>query len=204
MPFRIVRDFEAEIADWAGAKYGVAVESCSAAIFLACLYRRVRETTIPRRTYPSVPCAIIHAGGSVHYHDDPWEGLYELQPWRIWDGALRFRQGMYAGGLHCLSFHVKKHLKIGRGGMILSDDLVAVRWLRRARFDGRDECDLSEQDRFTMLGWNMYMTPEQAARGLLLFRFLQHHDLPDLSVAAQGYPDLSQSGIFSQAEKCNW
>lgn len=204
MPYRVVREFETAIAEYAGSRFAVAVESCSAALFLSCLYRRVRETAIPRRTYPSVACAIIHAGGSVMWRDDAWEGLYELQPWEIWDGALRFRRGMYAGGLHCLSFHVKKHLGIGRGGMILCDDPVTDRWLRLARFDGRDECDLSEQERFTVLGWNMYMTPEQAARGLLLFGTVRHQDLPDLPVAAQRYPDLSQSGIFMQVEKCNW
>jgi dTDP-4-amino-4,6-dideoxygalactose transaminase len=196
MPYRVVREFEEAIAEYAGSRYAVAVESCSAAIFLCCVYRQVKEVEIPARTYPSVPCAIIHAGGSVRFHTLSWVGVYQLFPWEIWDGALRFRRGMYQGGLLCLSFHAKKHLKIGRGGMILTDDPDADRWLRLARFDGREEVDLSQQKEFKVAGWNMYLQPEQAARGLLLFASIKHRELPDLKVEDQHYPDLSKSAIY--------
>lgn len=200
MPWDAVRKFETTIAEWAGARYAVAVESGTAAIFLSLQYRAVRdeEVTIPKRTYPSVPCSIIHAGGRVRFSEKPWAGVYELEPLGIVDGALRFRAGMFQGGLHCLSFHAKKRLNIGRGGMILTDALVAAEKLRRMRFDGRAEVPL-ERDKLTTLGWNMYMQPEQASRGLMLFQALGGRDLPDLEVEAQGYPDLSQFPIYSQA-----
>jgi dTDP-4-amino-4,6-dideoxygalactose transaminase len=197
MPYKIVERFEETIAEYAGAKYGVAVESGTAAIFLSCFYCNVGEVSIPKRTYPSVPCSIIHAGGRVLFTDLAWEGIYGLAPYLIWDGALRFRQGMYTSGLYCLSFHAKKHLKIGRGGMILTDDKDAADWLRLARFDGREACDLSGQKEFNVLGWNAYMEPEHAARGLLLFSSIKQRDLPDLSVEEQCYPDLSLSPIYS-------
>jgi dTDP-4-amino-4,6-dideoxygalactose transaminase len=197
LPYKVVAEFERAMAEYAGSKYAVAVESCSAAIFLSCLYRKVEEVEIPARTYPSVPCAIIHAGGRVRFSDELWQGMYELKPYQIWDGALRIRRGMYAGGLHCLSFHAKKLLPIGRGGMILTNNPQADQWLRLARFDGREETDLSRQAEFSMLGWNMYMQPEQAARGLLLFASLKHKYLLDLNVEAQGYPDLSRSKIYA-------
>jgi dTDP-4-amino-4,6-dideoxygalactose transaminase len=41
------------------------------------------------------------------------------------------------GTLHTLSFHRRKHLAIGRGGMILTDDAEAAKWLRLARYDTR-------------------------------------------------------------------
>ena len=104
---------------------------------------------------------------------------------------------MYEGGLHCLSFHVKKLLPLGRGGMILTDDIEARDWLRRARFDGRNPVPLLE-DNFTMLGWNMYMTPEQASRGIQLFEVIRNKELPDLRVEDQGYPDLSKFPIYNQ------
>ena len=126
MPYKVVTDFENRIADFSGAKYAVAVESCTAAIFLSCFYKRVKDVFIPKRTYPSVPCSIIHAGGRVHFTDQAWSGTYELAPYGIVDGALRFRRDMYKGGLHCLSFHIKKLLPIGRGGMILTDDEQAA------------------------------------------------------------------------------
>jgi len=195
MPYRVVTDFENRIAEFAGSKYAVAVESCSAALFLSCLYMRVGSVTIPKRTYPSVPCAIIHAGGKVKFSNDCWYGTYELSPYGIVDGALRFRRGMYRGGLHCLSFHIKKLLPIGRGGMVLTDDAAADKWLRLARFDGREPIPLA-QDNFTMLGWNMYMSPDQAARGIQLFELAKDKEVADLKVEDQGYPDLSQYACY--------
>lgn len=200
-PYLVVHNFEERIAEWAGSKYAVAVESGTAAIFLSLQYVKQRigvsHVTIPRNTYPSVPCSIIHAGAKVHWSNEQWSGVYELKPYGIIDGALRFRKGMYKGGLHCLSFHIKKHLPIGRGGMILTDDKDAYEWLKRARFDGRNPVPLQE-DNFTVLGWNMYMTPADAARGIQLFEVIRDKDIPDLKVEDQGYPDLSQFKIYHQ------
>lgn len=197
-PYLIVDEFERRIAEWAGSKYAVAVESGTAAIFLSLHYVGVQDArvTIPKHTYPGVACSIIQAGAKIDWSDEPWHGVYELAPLDIIDSALRFRRGMYEGGLHCLSFHVKKLLPIGRGGMILTDDIAARDWLRRARFDGRNPVPLLEDD-FTMLGWNMYMTPEQAARGIQLFEVIRNKDLPDLKVEEQGYPDLSKFPIYN-------
>lgn len=194
--YRVVELFEETIANWAGSRYAVSVESGTAALFLSCVYKKVKEVTIPKYTYPSVPASIIHAGGTVKWSDEEWEGIYELAPYGIWDGALRFTKGMYKGGLHCLSFHIKKQLPIGRGGMILTDDQEAYTWLKRARFDGRGEMHLKD-DNLTMLGWNAYMTPEQAARGLVLFQLIGKDGVrPDLNVKDQEYPDLSQYKIY--------
>ena len=190
-PYKVVKEFEEEIARYAGSKYAVAVESCSAAIFLCCEYLDVGEVTIPKFTYPSVPCAIIHAGGNVKFNNKKWHGTYELEPFKIYDAALRFRRNMYRDGFVCLSFHMKKHLTIGRGGMILLNDKEAYEWLKRARFDGRNELPLNE-DKITQLGWNMYLTPEQAVRGLELFNIIKDKDLKDMDPTEQNYPDLSK------------
>lgn len=194
-PYLIVNEFEKTIAEWAGSKYAVAVESGSAALFLCCEYKKVEEVEIPKFTYPSVPCSIIHAGGTVKFSDEPWSGVYELKPYGIIDGALRFQQGMYKGGLHCLSFHMKKHLPIGRGGMILTDSEEEYKYFKKARFDGRDELPLQD-DPLDQLGWNMYMTPPDAARGLMLFSTIRFKNLDDLPMEEQGYPDLSQYEIY--------
>lgn len=191
MPFAIVRKFEERIAEYAGSKFAVAVDSCCNALFLCCKYKRVDKVIIPYRTYPGVACSIINSGGRVNFREHSWDGIYELNPYGIIDGALRFKRGMYKGGLHCLSFHAKKHLPIGRGGMILTDDIDAWWWLKKARFDGRSEVPLSE-DTITSVGWNMYMIPEQAARGLTLFDLIKDKDLPDIDSTKQNYPDLSK------------
>lgn len=194
--FNAVREFEKTIAEYSGSKYAVAVETCTAAIFLSCVYKKVKEVEIPKKTYVSVPCSIIHASGKVKFRDEKWEGIYELKPYNIIDGALRFRKGMYIkNSLHCLSFHFKKLLPIGRGGMILTDDSRAREWLKRARFDGRTEGVSLLKDKFT-LGWNMYMLPEQAARGLQIFGFIKNKELPDIQRESQNYPDLSKFKIY--------
>lgn len=201
-PYQAVIDLEERISKWAGSKYAVATDSCTSAIFLSLMYRRkeiggIGEVTIPRLTYPSVPCSIIHAGGTVKFSKGTWQGVYQLNPLKIIDGALRFRKNMYEGGLHCLSFHIKKLLPIGRGGMILTDSLRARDWLRKARFDGRSPIPLS-QDNFTMLGWNCYMTPEQGSRGCQLFELLRNKELRDLDMMEQGYPYLDKFPIYQQ------
>ena len=201
-PYKVVAEFEEIIAAYAGSKYAVAVESGTAAIFLSLMWRKEQAyvipnhlISIPKHTYPSVPCSIIHAGFKVYFNDSGWDGEYELAPFDIWDSALRFKKGMYHGGLQCLSFHIKKHLPIGRGGMILTDDKQAYLWFKKARFDGRDEVPLEDM-RDPILGWNMYMTPEQAVRGIALFNVIKDKDLPDMDMNRQGYQDLSKFDIF--------
>jgi dTDP-4-amino-4,6-dideoxygalactose transaminase len=198
-PYSVVADFEKEIAEYAGSKYAVAVESCTAAILLACAYLKVEEVTIPSRTYPSIPCSIIHAGGKVNFEDIEWQGVYQLKPYPIWDGAKRFYRGMYIeDSYHCLSFHAKKHLPIGRGGAILTNDEEAVKWFKLARFDGRHECSL-HSDTFGMVGWNVYMTPEQASRGRLLMCMAKdkYEDMPE----DPPYQDLSKYPMYTEANR---
>lgn len=207
-PYSIVSDFEERIAEWAGSKYAVATDSCTSAIFLSLMYRKIirgdiGHVMIPKYTYPSVPCSIVHCGGRVEFINDEWQGMYELYPTRVFDSALRFKKGMYDQSLKnldalvCLSMHIKKALPIGRGGMILTDNENAYKWLRKARFDGRNPVPLQE-DHFDMLGWNCYMTPEQASRGIQLFELIRNKDNKDLRVEEQGYPDLSQYKIYTQ------
>lgn len=186
----VIRQFEKTIAKYCGAPYGIAVESCSAALFLCCLYLKIKEVWIPKRTYYSVPFSIIHAGGEIRFSNLRWKGAYQLKPYPIIDSAIRFKKNMYIPGFfYCLSFHYSKHIPIGRGGMILTDNKKATRWFRLMRQDGRREIP-KEKDKVKLAGWNFYMTPEQAARGLALFywRVYGKKDLPDINMK---YADLS-------------
>jgi len=108
------------------------------------------------------------------------------------------KRGMYkAGTYHCLSFHIRKHIPIGKGGMILCDDKEAYKWFRMARYEGRHIADgvSYKEDTFDMIGWNMYMTPEQAARGLELFEKIGD-DNPDQESSGT-CKDLSQFPIYT-------
>jgi len=193
--YDVVRTFEQVIAEYAGSKYAVAVESCTAALLLSFAYLKVEEVSVPKLTYPSVPCSVLHAGGRVRFWDYKWEGVYDFPPYNVTDGALRFKKNMYQGGFHCLSFHSKKLLPIGRGGMILINDEEAYNWFKLARFDGREEKPLSDNS-IKMIGWNCYLQPEQAARGLQLFDMIKNKELEDLKVEEQGYIDLSKLNIY--------
>jgi len=192
--FRVVEMFEEAVAEFAGSRYGIAVESCTMALQLSCAYSEVGRVTIPARTYVSVPAAIVHAGGMVDFEDKAWTGVYRLEPYLIVDGALRMRPGMFRGGLHCLSFHARKLLPIGRGGMVLTDDDFVVEWMRRQRFDGRRGDVPFLYDEIETLGWNAYMTPEQAARGLQLLEAMPDGK-PDLTPE---YPDLRRLPAFAK------
>ena len=137
-PYKIVQMFEEEVADYVGSPYAVSVDSCTNALFLVCKYLKVKEVTIPSKTYLSVPQSIIHSGGEVVFdttkETNDWSGIYQLKPYPIYDSAKRFTSEMYIpNSFMCLSFHIKKHLKIGKGGMILTDNEDAVKWFKKAR-----------------------------------------------------------------------
>ncbi len=190
--YSIVSQFENEVAGFAGSRFGVAVNSCTNALFLCCKYLKVKEVILPARTYISVPMSAIHAGGTVVFNDYDWAGTYRLNPYTIVDGAKRFKRGMYEGGFHCLSFHISKHINIGMGGMILTNNYKFVEWAKRVRHDGRTDGMSIHDDRVSLLGYPMHMTPEEAARGLEL---LMHagdgfDDLPN------NYADLSDKAKY--------
>lgn len=191
MPFKVVEEFEQAIAKYAGAPYAVAVDSCTNALFLCLKYCNIdnKTITIPSKTYISVPCSIIHAGGKVKFKNIKWKGCYQLAPLPVYDSAKRFKKNMYIKDtLYCLSFHAKKHIPIGKGGMILTDDKYAYEWLKLARYNGRSPVDL-KKDTFKMVGWNFYMSPNDAARGLWLFNSIKENNNKDL---LEDYPDLSR------------
>lgn len=197
-PFKIVKMFEEEIAEYAGSKYAVSVDSCTNALFLCCKYLDVKEVTIPCKTYLSVPMSIIHSGAKVVFDKNPstnhWNGIYQLKPYPIYDSAKRLTSNMYIkDSFMCLSFHIKKQLPIGKGGMILTDDADAVDWFKKARYEGRSEVYYKE-DNVKMLGWNMYMTPQEASTGLALFQNYPEHNI-DLE-EKNGYRDLTEFDVF--------
>lgn len=205
--YTVVDNFEEAMARYTRAPYAVAVDSCSAALFLCMKYMaadKYPEIFLPAQTYVSVAAQTVHAGGRIHFEDIDWQrkGYYQLSPLPIIDSAKRLTRGMYAeepeldGNLVCLSFHGKKSLKIGRGGMILCRTKEEVEWFECARFDGRHKCSLME-DTFAMAGWNMYMTPEQAARGL---EQLQWHGEGRI-MGYETYPRLDNYKFFTEANR---
>ena len=209
--YKITEDFETALSNYTGAPYVVTLDNMSNALFLALYYEKNitkkiqnNKITIPSRTYPSVPCEIIHAGLNVDFENvtgTTIKGAYNLEGSNVWDSALRFNADMYIPSTHmCISFTGPyKHFKLSKGGAILTDNLEAYHWFKRARYSGRRECSYHD-DYFDMLGWNFYMMPELAARGLLLMNQFYNIDgtkkfNEDLELP---YPDLSKFPIYKQ------
>jgi dTDP-4-amino-4,6-dideoxygalactose transaminase len=206
----ITKEFEEEISRYTGAPYAIALDNMSNALFLALYYEKnvkksltELEIDCPERTYPSVPCEIIHAGLKVNFtpvEGKTIKGAYTLSPSNVVDSALRFTADMYVPNTHmCLSFTGPyKTLKLSKGGAIITDDYNAMLWFKRARFSGRRECSYHD-DHFDMLGWNFYMMPELAARGLLMMAQFYNFDgskkhNEDLEFP---YPNLSKFKIYN-------
>jgi dTDP-4-amino-4,6-dideoxygalactose transaminase len=215
--YDITNEFESKLASYTGAPYVVTLDNQSNGLFLSLYYENhiknsipSGEVIIPNRTYPSVPCEIIHANLSVKFSENygclnmkkgTLKGAYELGNTNVYDSALRFTSNMYLKGTHmCVSFTGPyKHFKLSKGGAILTDSYEAYLWFKRARYSGRRECSYHD-DNFDMLGWNFYMMPELAARGLLLMgQFYNIDGTPkhneDLELP---YPDLSKFKIYTK------
>lgn len=198
-PWDIVDTFEARLAQYGGAKYALCVDSCSNALFLCFKYLNIKNQIIdiPKNTYASVPMQCIHSGNSINFIDAQWSGCYQLHPTPIVDSATRFSKNMYiADTYYCLSFHHRKILNIGKGGAILTDDRAFIDWALPMIYDGRHRKVKYHQDTLECCGYHMYMTPEDAARGLLLL-----DKLPDYNSDCGGsncYGDLSLQPIFKE------
>lgn len=194
-PRDVVDMFEKKIAAFVGSKYAVTVDCCTHGLFLSMKYLNASGTiTIPDRTYVSVAQQIVHAGCQVVFEDIEWSGVYQLKPYAIWDGATRWCKGMYQGGLHVVSFQIKKRIPIGRGGVILTDDLEAYRWLKKASYDGRDLDVPQWDDDYEIMGWHYYMTPEDAARGIMLMDQVPEHN--EDCGGHENYTPLSTRTLF--------
>jgi len=209
--YKITEEFEQELCKYTGAKYAVTVDNMSNGLFLALYYehnvkKRIKNGIVgcPSRTYPSVPCEIIHAGLKIKWEtvkEETLTGAYQLKGSNVWDSALSFTADMFIPKSHmCVSFTGPyKHFKLSKGGAILTDNIHAYHWFKRARYSGRRECSYHD-DNFDMLGWNFYMMPELAARGLLLMNQFYNIDgtkkhNKDLTLP---YPDLSKFKIYNK------
>jgi dTDP-4-amino-4,6-dideoxygalactose transaminase len=198
--------FESAIAEYTGSKFAIAIDNCTDALYLCLKYLKCDSSdviTIPKKTYCSIPMLIHNAGCNYEFGDISWSGCYQLSPLPVYDYALRLRKGMYKEGtFQCLSFHRKKILKLTKGGMILTDNEEAANWFKAMRAKGRHphEKTFYTDESFEVMGWNMYMHPEDAAKGYLIFK-----QLPDFNEDAGGdtsYIDLSKQEIFIKNEKC--
>ena len=193
-PRDIIEIFEGKLAKFSGSKYAVVTDTCSNALFLSLQYRILnneikigQEIEIPCQTYVSVPMQIIHSGLKPVFKEKYWSGVYELINANVFDSAARFTEGMYVG---------KEKLPIGKGGAILTDSLDAYNWLKLASYDGRDlKTSYTSDQHIKIMGWHYYMTPEDAARGIILMDQLPRENKDTMD--SDHYTNLSKITLFS-------
>ena len=167
MSFEVVKDFENAIAKFYGAPYAVAVDSCTHSIELCLRYKEVKKIILPKHTYLSIAFLAQKIGIDLEWKDENWDNYYYLGGTSIIDAAVFWeRNGYISGTLMCLSFQYQKHLSLGRGGMILTDEKNARDELKKMSYDGRLS-DIPWRDQnIKSIGYHYYMTPETAQLGL--------------------------------------
>jgi hypothetical protein len=205
--WQVVDHFEKLIAEFFGAPYAVATDCCTHALELSIrLFNPTATITIPRHTYMSVPMMLNKLGLEYQLDTIHWNHYYQLKPLPVVDAAVCWERNSYIKGiLMCLSFQFKKHLPIGRGGIILLDDYEKYVQLQRLVRDGRDRETTQFNSDVTEIGYHYYMTPEDAARGIHLFHQLKDTALKPASfLAPQGYKDykdLLEYTVFKEKSR---
>lgn len=190
--FIVVNLFERSLAEYCGAKYAVAVNSCSAALRLALKgWKNTSIVTIPRHTYRSVYLVLQDLHYGVRFSDEKWDEYYQIKPTNVWDCALLLCSGMYVPGtVQCLSFHPQKPLALSSGGgAILHDDDEMDKWYRWQRWDGR-QGGVAIQDDELRDGEHCYMFPAQA--GEALHKLNVYASRPPVRIPHPNYEDLSK------------
>lgn len=196
MSFSVVRDFEKKIAEFYGSPYAVAVDCCTHALELCLRHQDVQHFTVPKRTYLSVPFLAHKLNIGFDWKDEDWVNCYFLGGTNIIDAAVLWERGSYVPGTYmCLSFQYRKHLSLGRGGMILTDSFEAAEQLKKMSYDGRaPDIPWRDQD-VGVVGYHYYMTPETAALGLE--KLSRAIETPPRQWVISDWPDLTKMEIFN-------
>ena len=194
MSFDTVKNFEKEIAKFFGAPHAVAVDCCTHGLELCLRYTNAEIISVPKHTYLSVPFLANKLNIDLHWRYENWKDYYMIQK-NIYDAAVLWKPNSYISETFmCVSFQFKKHLSLGRGGVILLDDKRKAEQLKKMSYDGRSPDTPWATQNIDSMGYHYYMTPETANLGLL--------KLPDAirtkpkQWTVNDWPDLTQMKIF--------
>ena len=194
MSFNTVKEFEEKIAEFFGAPYAVAVDCCTHGIELCLRKNKDKVISVPHRTYVSIPFLAEKLGINLAWKDVEWKDYYYLTN-NIIDAAVLWKKDSYIPGTFmCLSFQFQKHLSLGRGGMILTDNKKAYESLKKMSYDGRIQDVPWREQNITSMGYHYYMTPETAQAGLT--------KMPDAiktkprQWTTSDWPDLTKMEVF--------
>lgn len=195
MSFKIVKEFEEKIADFYGAPYGVSVDACTHGIEICLRYVGANEIVVPKRTYLSVPMLANKMNLELKWKDEDWRDYYEIGNTGVYDAAVLWKENSYIPkSFMCISFQFQKHLSLGRGGIILTDDKEARDELKKMSYDGRTPDKPWREQNVTTMGYHYYMTPETAQKGL--DKFEEAKKTKPRKWLLEDWPDLTKMDVF--------
>ena len=193
--FTIVKDFEKQIAKFYNAPYAVAVDCCTHALELCLRQQNIKHYSVPKRTYISVPFLADKLGITFDWRDEDWQDYYYLGNTNIIDAAVLWKVNSYIPNTFmCVSFQYRKHLSLGRGGIILTDSKKDAIILKKMSYDGRLPDVPWREQNIDVIGYHYYMTPETAALGLK--KLPQAIKTKPKKWTSIEWPDLTKMEIF--------
>jgi hypothetical protein len=192
--FQVVTEFENKIAEFFGAPHAIAVDSCTHGVELALRYTQVDHITVPKHTYLSIPFLANKLWIDLFWKDENWVDYYYLTD-KVIDAAVLWKPNSYIPGTFMgVSFQYQKHLSLGRGGIILTDDQNAAVQLKKMSYDGRIPNVPWREQNIDTIGYHYYMTPEVAQNGL--DKLSEAINTPPRQWVVSDWPDLTQMSIF--------
>lgn len=190
-----VTEFEKKIAEFFGAPIGIAVDSATHGMELCLRLLKSNFITSPKRTYLSVPMLANKLNIDLIWCDENWKDGYHITP-NIIDAAVLWKPKSYIPGMFMnVSFQYQKHLSLGRGGCILTDNKAAAIQLKKMSYDGRLPGIPWRDQNVDTMGYHYYMTPDTAQVGL--------YKLPNAIATeprqwtVEDWPDLTNMEIFN-------
>ena len=166
MSFIIVEEFEKKIANFFGSPYAVAVDCCTHGLEVCLRHTKEKIIKVPYRTYISIPFLANKLSLKLEWKDENWNDYYYISE-KIIDAAVLWKKDSYIKNTFmCISFQFRKHLNLGRGGMILCPDKNSYNKLKKMIYDGRDPNIPWREQNIESVGYHYYMTPETASKGI--------------------------------------
>jgi len=165
--FESVERFEKNVASFFGAKYGIAVDCCTHGLELCLRHQKVKHFSVPKRTYVSVPLLANKLNITFEWKEEHWQDYYYLGSTNIIDAAVLWKRDSFIPETFmCISFQYKKHLNLGKGGIILTNSKKDAIMLKKMSYDGRIPNIPWREQNINTMGYHYYMTPETAEEGL--------------------------------------
>ena len=201
MNFETVTSFENKVAEFFNAPFAIAVDSCTHGVELCLRLTQSQEISVPKRTYLSIPFLAEKLKIKRTWREENWKDYYFLTE-KIIDSAVLWKKNSYINSTFmCLSFQYQKHLSLGRGGMILTDNEEAAIQLKKMSYDGRLLGVPWREQNIDCIGYHYYMTPETAQLGLDKLEQGIHSTPRKWSV--EDWPDLTEMSIFKNLDSTN-